>query len=88
MYLIAGASSGIGRATAVLFSKLGANLSLVGRSEEGLAKTSKQCGTNTDVYTVTGDLTKESDIENIVNNTISNLGKLDILVRQFSHFSL
>lgn len=38
-YLVTGASSGIGRVTATLLSKLGARLTLVGRSEERLLET-------------------------------------------------
>ena len=41
--LITGASSGIGAATAVLFSKLGANVSLTGRNVDNLQKTAQAC---------------------------------------------
>ena len=41
--LITGASSGIGSATAVLFSQLGANLALSGRNMDNLKKTAEQC---------------------------------------------
>ena len=40
---IAGASSGIGAATAVLFSKLGATLALSGRNMDNLQKTANAC---------------------------------------------
>ena len=40
---IAGASSGIGAATAKLFSKLGASLALTGRKEENLRKVGDEC---------------------------------------------
>ena len=43
MFLNPGASSGIGAATAVLFSKLGAKLALTGRNEENLKRTAEQC---------------------------------------------
>lgn len=39
----AGASSGIGAGTAVLFAELGASLSLTGRNEDNLKKTGAQC---------------------------------------------
>ena len=41
--LITGASSGIGAATAELFSKMGANLSLTGRNLDNLQKTADRC---------------------------------------------
>lgn len=73
-----GASSGIGRATAILFSRLGAQLMLTGRSKENLLDTCSQC--RSPVSHVVGDLTKESDVENIVNEAVAKLGKLDVLV--------
>ena len=42
-FLIAGASSGIGAATAILFSKLGAKLALCGRNEDNLKRTAEEC---------------------------------------------
>ena len=41
-----GASSGIGRGTAVLFSRLGAKLVLVGRDENALDETINSCEHN------------------------------------------
>ena len=41
--LITGASSGIGAATAILFSKLGVTLSLTGRNMDNLQKTADSC---------------------------------------------
>ncbi|XP_076371824.1 putative oxidoreductase Lin0452 isoform X2 [Tachypleus tridentatus] len=41
--IIRGASSGIGRATAVLFSRLGAKLALTGRNQENLTKSAEEC---------------------------------------------
>ena len=38
-----GASSGIGAATAILFSKLGASLVLSGRNEKAIDETIAQC---------------------------------------------
>ena len=40
---VTGASSGIGAATAVLFSKLGATLALTGRKVENLHQVGSQC---------------------------------------------
>ncbi|KAJ8315305.1 hypothetical protein KUTeg_007455 [Tegillarca granosa] len=41
--LVTGASSGIGAGTAILFSKLGAELSIIGRNETNLKKTAEEC---------------------------------------------
>ena len=41
--IVAGASRGIGRATAILLSQLGAKLTLLARNEEGLKKTLQAC---------------------------------------------
>ncbi|XP_076373011.1 3-oxoacyl-[acyl-carrier-protein] reductase FabG-like [Tachypleus tridentatus] len=79
-----GASSGIGRATAVLFSSLGARLALTGRNQENLTKSSLECETvspyDIKPLCIVGDLTIESDIERIVNSTTNTYGRLDILV--------
>lgn len=75
---VVGASSGIGRATAALFSRLGANVMLTGRNQANLQETCDTC--QSPAHMVTGDMTNESDVENIINETISKLGRLDILV--------
>ncbi|XP_076371861.1 3-oxoacyl-[acyl-carrier-protein] reductase FabG-like isoform X2 [Tachypleus tridentatus] len=82
--IITGATSGIGRATAVLFSRLGAKLALTGRNQENLAKSAEECEAvsphNLKPLCIVGDLTIESDIERIMKSTIDTCGKLNILV--------
>jgi len=81
--LITGASSGIGAATAVLFSKLGAVLSLTGRNEENLKHTAEKCeisGSRPKPLLTIGSLTNEEDVQKVVDNTIKTFGRLDILV--------
>ncbi|KAI5633347.1 enoyl-(Acyl carrier protein) reductase domain-containing protein [Phthorimaea operculella] len=78
--LVTGASSGIGAATAVFLSRLGAKLSLTGRNVENLQKVSKDCDKAAATHLIQADLTKESDIENIVKSTIDHYGQLDVLV--------
>lgn len=73
--LVTGASSGIGRATAIECSKLGAKLIITGRNAERLNETKEMlCGEGH--VSVTGDLTLQEDIDKIVSET----GKINGLV--------
>jgi len=82
--LITGASSGIGAATAVLFSKQGATLSLSGRNRDNLQKTADKCQADLDgqqkPFIVEADLSKEEDTKNLVESTVAKFGRIDILV--------
>ncbi|XP_044313321.1 3-oxoacyl-[acyl-carrier-protein] reductase FabG [Drosophila rhopaloa] len=80
--LITGAASGIGAATAEMFSKLGACLTLVDREEEGLLCLMKKCiKTGREPYGIAGDLLKPVEIECIARKTTERFGgKLDVLV--------
>lgn len=64
--LITGASSGIGRATAIECSKLGATLIITGRNQERLNKTlsSLEPGGH---YAIAADLTSQVDLEALVS---------------------
>lgn len=77
--LITGASSGIGAATAVHFSQLGASLLLTGRNIDNLNVVAEKCIPNKP-FIVTGELTNETDVKNIVESTIKHYGRLDVLV--------
>ncbi|XP_050463228.1 3-oxoacyl-[acyl-carrier-protein] reductase FabG-like [Cataglyphis hispanica] len=77
--LITGASSGIGAATAVHLSQLGASLSISGRNKDNLNKVAEQCG-QPKPFIVTGELTDETDVKNIIDSTIKHYGKLDVLI--------
>lgn len=78
--LVTGASSGIGAATAVFLSRLGAKLSLTGRNVANLEKTVQNCDKSSQTFVVSADLTKESDIEGLVKKTIDHYGQLDVLI--------
>ncbi|CAB0021025.1 unnamed protein product [Nesidiocoris tenuis] len=82
--LITGASSGIGAATAVKFSRLGANLALTGRKAHNLQKVADECKkvavSGSEHLTVVGSLENEEDTRRILASTIEKFKKLDILV--------
>ncbi|XP_077570565.1 3-oxoacyl-[acyl-carrier-protein] reductase FabG [Stigmatopora nigra] len=81
--LITGASSGIGAGTSILFAKLGAVLALNGRDLESLKKVAKECAGcsgGVEPMLVPGDLTDEDTVKRTVDEVISRLGRLDVLV--------
>ncbi|XP_013168001.1 PREDICTED: uncharacterized oxidoreductase SSP0419-like [Papilio xuthus] len=76
--IVTGASSGIGAATAILFSKEKANVTLVGRNETKLAKVAALCITKHLI--VKADISKDDEVRNIVKRTLEEFGKIDVLV--------
>lgn len=79
--LITGASSGIGAVTAELFTKLGASIAITGRKENNLANVGFNCQKHGEKpLLIPADLSKEDDINNIMEKTISHFGKLNILI--------
>lgn len=65
--LVTGASSGIGRQTAIDLSNLGAALLLVGRNEEKLAETVQLCNKDALITVISQDVTDESFPKNLVD---------------------
>jgi len=80
--LITGASSGIGRATALLFSRLGASISLSGRNVDNLEQVAAACGdiSGNVPLVIPGDLTSEADVENLMKKSMEHWNKLNVLV--------
>jgi NADP-dependent 3-hydroxy acid dehydrogenase YdfG len=73
VFLIAGASSGIGAATAHLAAQAGYKLVLAARSEEPLQALARQL----DAIPVRADVTELSDLEHMVNTALDNYGHID-----------
>ncbi|CAG2114461.1 unnamed protein product, partial [Medioppia subpectinata] len=82
--LITGSSSGIGAATAVQFSKAGAQLVVTGPPDRQPIDTATEClkvsPKGLKALEVTADVTKREDMRRLVDQTIKHFGKLDILV--------
>ncbi|MDR0603150.1 MAG: SDR family oxidoreductase [Bacteroidales bacterium] len=64
--LVTGASSGIGRATAIECSKMGAKLIITGRNEDRLKKTFESLSGNEHSYVI-ADLTKGTDLFDLID---------------------
>lgn len=79
--LITGATSGIGRETAILAAEAGASVAMLGRDENELDKLSTELSENNrSVFTITCDVTDKSRTRDAVEKTIQHFGKLDVLV--------
>lgn len=63
--LVTGASSGIGRETAIICSKMGANVVVTGRNEERLNKTLSELEGNSNLV-ISADITNQEDIDKLV----------------------
>ena len=75
---ITGASSGIGKALAIKFSNLGANLVLSSRKEDELKKVAKLCKTKT--YILTLDLEKSNEFSMAVSKVLAEFKTIDLLI--------
>jgi NAD(P)-dependent dehydrogenase (short-subunit alcohol dehydrogenase family) len=79
--IITGASSGIGRATAIKFAREGARVALVARRADPLNEVAQAIrAQGGECQTIVADVTRESDIERIVSETVAAFGGIDILV--------
>ncbi len=77
--LITGGGTGIGTAITERFVKEGAKVCITGRRKELLDKVAQSLPKGT-ITTFPGDVSKEKDVAQMVEKTVSFGGKLDILV--------
>jgi len=75
--LIVGASSGIGKETAVLFAREGAKVMASARREDRLAQLKDE---HPSIETFVADASEPFEMENLVLETRGRLGQIDILV--------
>ena len=81
--IITGASSGIGRSTAILFAKMSANLVLLGRNIDKLNETIKHCLNHTTydkLLLIVGDVRDENVQQTLLIKCLQKFHRIDILI--------
>lgn len=86
--LITGATSGIGKATALRFAEAGAAVAAVGRDEGALTELQKQVeAAGSKCVAIRADLSTEAETGAAVAKTLEQLGGIDVLVNAAGHIS-
>ena len=81
--IVTGASSGIGKATALRFAQKGAHLVLAARSVAKLNILSEQLTPfGIEVLIVPTDVSKEADCQNLMNKALEKFGRIDVPLGQ------
>lgn len=77
--VVTGAATGIGRATAIVFARDGAKVAIVDINEKELKETAEQIKQQGgEVLSLVADISKEDDIQKMIQKTVDTFGKLDI----------
>jgi len=86
--LITGATSGIGKATALRFAEAGASIAAAGRDETALIELKERIGdTGGKCLTIPADLSLEGEIGKLASKTVEHFGGIDVLVNAAGHLS-
>lgn len=79
--VVTGAGSGMGREIAILFAKEGAKVVVSDRSEDHANETLQMIQSNNGTaVSVVADVSKEEDIQRMIDTAVQQFGTLDILV--------
>jgi NAD(P)-dependent dehydrogenase (short-subunit alcohol dehydrogenase family) len=86
--LVTGATSGIGKATALRFAEEGASVAAVGRNETALFELGKQVDSfGSPFLDIRADLSEEAETISAVSKTVEQFGGIDVLVNAAGHIS-
>ncbi len=81
MTLVTGASKGLGKAIGEEFAKEGAHVSICARGKEELEKTAAELRSHgVRVVASAADVTHPDDVQRVIDETIKQLGRIDVLV--------
>ncbi|KAI0737015.1 hypothetical protein BC629DRAFT_1600646 [Irpex lacteus] len=80
--VITGASSGIGKTTAITFAKAGWSVLLFARRADRLQETVSECPDAEKTLVVQGDVTDEATVERLFEDAVARFGRVDVL---FNH---
>ena len=79
--IVTGAGRGIGKAIALVLAEAGADITVVSRTKEQIEQTAEDiCKLGRKAVAIPSDVSQEDQVNKIVEETISQFGKIDILV--------
>lgn len=79
--VITGASSGIGRATALKFAEQGADVVLVGRQQEAVEETAERCRHyDVTALAIAADVTDPSAVQRVADRAMDHFQRIDVWV--------
>lgn len=78
--LITGATSGIGKATAILLAEEGYNLVICGRRHDELERLAEKLGESVNVHTLNFDVRKKDEVHKAFQSLPGDFRKIDVLV--------
>ncbi|HEX4146212.1 MAG TPA: SDR family NAD(P)-dependent oxidoreductase [Pirellulales bacterium] len=79
--LVAGGSSGLGRAIAVELARQGARVAIAARGSSGIDATlEKMRAAGAEVLGIAADVTRQDDVDRLIDETVTQFGRLDVLV--------
>jgi 3-oxoacyl-[acyl-carrier protein] reductase len=80
--LVAGASQGMGRATALGFAREGAKVAICARGEAALNEAAEMIRkqTGSEIFAMVADMSKPADIQKFVNGSAERFGRVDVIV--------
>ena len=78
--IVTGGNSGIGKGCAAVLLAEGAHVVIAGRNGERVAAAAKELSAKGRVLGVPADLEKDSDVQALIERTLAEFGRLDILV--------